>query len=89
MCTFHNPGYRDILNKEQVAAAKSHLIKWMTLSLTQQQPQGEATEEVQSAMADEEESFKKDLNTIRNSYLKTKKLRKVVFKLLPCQKKLK
>ena len=52
MCTFLNLGYRDILNDKQVAAAKSHMIKWMTLSLMQQQPQGEATEEVQSATAD-------------------------------------
>ena len=30
MCTFLNPGYRDILNNEEVAAAKSHLINgWL------------------------------------------------------------
>ena len=53
MCTFLSPGYREILSDEQVAAARSHLIKLLNPQQRVEQIQVDATQEDRAGTTDE------------------------------------
>ena len=75
MCTLFNSGYIEISLMMSKWQLQSHLIKCMTSSLTQQQPQEDKEKQLKkyNLLWQMKNFCQKDLNTLRN-YLKSEKL---------------